>query len=36
MTNNGTLTGYLEFAPALLTTACDVILGDFERGGGKP
>lgn len=31
MTNNGTRTGYFEFSPAVLTTAADVVVDDFEK-----
>lgn len=30
-TNNGTLTGYFEFDPAVLAEAADVIVDDFEK-----
>jgi hypothetical protein len=31
MTNNGSLTGYFEFDPAVLAEAADVIVDDFEK-----
>jgi len=30
-TNNGTRTGYFKFSPETLTSAHDVVIGDFEK-----
>jgi hypothetical protein len=36
MTNNGTRTGYFEFAPGVLVDAADATVGDFEREQPSP
>jgi hypothetical protein len=36
MTNNGTRTGYYEFAPGVLVDAADATVGDFEREQPSP